>query len=239
MGIKNVFFVLMLFICSCAASAQDWDWCGSAELDELFEKAKVDLRVVKTYKKLKITNGVADGKLKISIKNFGQPFEGSIISDINFEEFARQPIRLKHGKTQKIDLPLPKDYKSTDLITVWAEGKRSPILYNEVKGNKNTLSGNIGYQNVDSTDIMKSDTLFCYVNVKNNGEKEANTIAKVYFMSDDKAVDGTMVLPYKLKAGEEKTIFPKYWVSRPLKKAVRTHMKVRLYYEDGAYDEAE
>lgn len=237
MEIRKVSFVIALFIYYCAVSAQDW--CGTPLLDGLLEEAKADLRVVKTYKNYKITDGVTEGKLKISIKNFGTLFEGSIISEINFEEFARQPIKLKSGKTQKIELPLPKDYKSTDLITIWAKGESTPILYNEVKGNKNTLSGNIGYENVDTTDIIKSDTLYCYVKVKNNGEKEANTIAKVFFMSDAKTVEAMAVLPYELKAGEEKILYPYFCVDRPLKKDVRTHMKVRLYYEDGGYDEGD
>lgn len=203
------------------------------------EDMKEDLRVVKSYKKYEISNGVADGKIKLKIKNYGDTFDGSVITEINFSEIARQPVKLKSGKTLKIDLPLPKDYKSSDLITVWAKGYGNPILYNEAKGDRQTLSGNIGYQNVDSTNIMKEDTLYCYVNVKNNGEKEARTIVKVFYMSDANTVYHTLVLPFMLKAGEDKTLYPKIWVTRPLKETMHIHMKVRLYYEDADYDEAD
>ena len=203
------------------------------------EEIKEDLRVVKSYKNYKISNGVADGKLKLSIKNFGDLFEGSVITEMNFSEIARQPVKLKPGKTLKIELPFPKDYKSSDLITVWAKGKGSPILYNEAKGTKQTLSGNIGYQNVDSTNIMKEDTLYCYVKVRNNGEKVARTFVKVFFMSDDKTADATLVLPFELKAGEEKTQYPKIWVTRPIKEAMQTYMRARLYFEDADYIEAD
>lgn len=224
---KKISFVLalLLAVSSLTASSQ--------------EVVKEDLRVVKSYKNYEISNGVANGELKFSIKNYGDLFEGSVITEINFSEIARQPVKLKTGKTVKIDIPLPKDYKNSDLITVWAKGEGSPILYNEAKGTKRTLSGNIGYQNVDSTNIMKEDTLYCYVKVKNNGEKDARTIAKVFFMSDDKTADATLVLPFELKAGEEKTQYPKIWVTRPQKEAIHTHMRVRLYYEDADYDEAD
>lgn len=224
---KKICFLLtmLLTVSSLEASAQ--------------EDAKVDLRAVRTYKNYKISNGVADGKLKLSIKNFGDLFEGDVITEINFSEIARQPVKLKHGKTLKFDLPLPKNYKSSDLITVWAKGNGNPIIYNEVKGNRQALSGNVGYRNVDSTYIMKSDTLYCYAKVKNKGQKDVRTFMKVFFMSDANTVTHTLVLPFELKAGEEKTQYPNVWVTRPQKETIRTHMRARLYYEDSDYDEVD
>ena len=218
-------FVMLLTVPSMTVSAQ--------------EEVKEDLRVVKSYKNYEISNGVADGKIKLRVKNYGDTFHGSVITEINFSEIARQPVKLKPGKTLQIDLPLPKDYKSSDLITVWAKGNGNPILYNEAKGDRQTLSGSIGYQNVDSTNIMKDDTLYCYVKVKNNGEKDAHTFVKVFYVGDANTVYQTLVLPFMLEAGEEKTLYPKIWVTRPLKGTMHIHMRVRLYYEDADYDEAD
>jgi hypothetical protein len=203
------------------------------------EAVKEDLRVVKSYRNYEISNGVTEGKLKLSIKNFGDLFEGSIITEINFSEIARQPVKLKKGKTLKLDLPLPKDFKSTDLITVWAKGKGSPILYNDAKGTKQTLSGTVGYENVDSNNVVMGDTLCYYIDVSNKGDVKCRTFAKMFLIDDKGEITHALTVPMEIDPGKTLNNRCRFWVTRPLMEDRHAHLRARLYYENADYDEVD